>query len=293
MKHVIYIDVLFILNLFINYILLLLGSKLMRSTQEKRWRMLLGALVGAVYSVLVFFTPNFSFFTSSFIKLIMSVVLVAVSYRIKTIRSFFKGVACFYCATFAFTGILIALWFAVKPQGMLMNNGVVYFDISSLTLIVSAVISYIGISLCTHFMRKMAPHNCMYQIAIEKDGKQITGTALMDTGNSLSDGFTETPVIVANYAWVSPLIPEQVRPCFSEGALCSGELKNTAGFPIRLIPSKTVTGTSLLPAFSPDKLILTQEKKRRTVDHVLVAVTGDAIGKGAYHALLHTSLWDE
>lgn len=57
MSQVVYVDVLLALNLFINYLLLLSGACLLRE-KVRRWRLLLGAALGAIYA-LVIFCPSF------------------------------------------------------------------------------------------------------------------------------------------------------------------------------------------------------------------------------------------
>ena len=58
MKQVIYIDVLIIVNLFVNYFILLTTSKFL-NLKLKLSRLILGEILGAIYSLYIFIpAPN-------------------------------------------------------------------------------------------------------------------------------------------------------------------------------------------------------------------------------------------
>ena len=129
----IYVDVLFVLNFFITYLLLLLTKSLVKFT-SKAGRLLFGALIGGVYS-LVILAPNLNFFASLIGKLLVSMLIVAASFNIKRLTVFLKTLACFYFSNMLFLGIILALWFWIKPKGIVVNNGIPYFSIPAGTLL--------------------------------------------------------------------------------------------------------------------------------------------------------------
>ena len=49
---------------------------------------------------------------------------------------------CFYSVSFGYAGIILSLWFLLKPKGVLINNGAVYIDISPYVLLLSFCIGY-------------------------------------------------------------------------------------------------------------------------------------------------------
>ena len=88
MKQVIYIDVLIIVNLFVNYFILLTTSKFL-NLKLKLSRLILGEILGAIYSLYIFI-PEPNLFISILIKLFMSIIMVAVSFEFRTIQQFLK-----------------------------------------------------------------------------------------------------------------------------------------------------------------------------------------------------------
>lgn len=140
LSQVVYVDVLFTLNLFVNYLLLLSGACLLRE-KAKRWRLLLGAALGAVYSLIIF-APELPNFLSILIKVIFCVTIVLAAYPVHGLRHFGKLTACFLAANFIFAGFMMGIWLLFRPKGMVYQNGAVYFDISVTVLIVTAIVCY-------------------------------------------------------------------------------------------------------------------------------------------------------
>ena len=97
---VVYIDVLFGVNLFINYIMLR-AVGLIHGANPSRWRTLLGAAIGAAYAVAVFF-PNLSLFYSLVFKLLASGLMIAAAFPIYGVWDFLRLTALFYASSAAF-----------------------------------------------------------------------------------------------------------------------------------------------------------------------------------------------
>ena len=98
-------------------------------------------------------------------------------------------------------------------------------------------------------------------------------TALIDSGNLLRDALTGLPVIV-----ISRRCAARLMPLPADGSLAPG---------MRLIPVRTISGTSLMAVFRPDQVcILTGDGWQRA--EALVGVSPD--GYDGYQALLPASL---
>lgn len=255
MKQVIYIDVLIIVNLFVNYFILLTTSKFL-NLKLKLSRLILGEILGAIYSLYIFI-PEPNLFISILIKLFMSIIMVAVSFEFRKIKQFLKIIVCFYAVNFAFSGIMFTLWCVFKPSGMIMNNDIVYFNISPLTLMISTVVSYIIIEIINRVIEKKQLKSSKYEIGIKFKDKYIVLNAKIDTGNLLKEPFSNLPVIVVKKSEINLLIPE-----FNifENIENQNEIKKLK---IRMIPFKTVSGTGILPAFKPEYVVLKGNLKKQ------------------------------
>lgn len=285
MSRVIYIDELIVINLFVNYFLLLVTAKILRAPFN-RLRILLACALGGVYSISIFIN-SLNPLVSIAMKVAMSSSIVLVAYKIKNLKSFFRSFAAFLGANFIFAGLMFALWIAAKPKGMVFNNGTVYFNINMAVLCVSVIVSYVLISVALKLLKKKAPSNRIYTTAIEIFGKKVVSSALYDTGNTLRDGFSGSPVIVAQYNLVKDLFPNELKEFFKSGNLSASSIPENWSARIRMIPFNSVKCKGLLPAFKPDNVTVKCEESEETENNVFVAVTNQALSNGEYSILLN------
>lgn len=281
---VVYADVLLVVNLFVNYLLLLCSAMIMKK-HTGRLRILLGALMGAVYG-LVIFLPALPGFIEFGIRLAASAVIVFCTFGFKNLRSFLRCFCTFFAVSFSFGGILLVLWVTVAPIGMVYNNGAVYFDIDLSVLAVSTVVSFAVVSILAHFTARRAPKDSIASVKISYKGKEVSLTALVDTGNSLCETFSGFPVILGEFDGLEKIIPKAVRE-FIDGEDVSSSPD------MRLVMHKTVSGTGVLPVFRPDYIEVRSVSHSIKTNEVYVAVTKNNLARGEYELILNPMLFDE
>ncbi len=297
MKPVVYIDVLFLINFVINYFLLLTTKKICKST-SKSWRVLVGALIGSLYAILMFFPPLAIYYTI-FAKLLFSLILIAVSFRITKWREFLRTTVIFYIVNFMFAGAAFALFYFTdigSHVGAMVSNGVFYFDLPLKTLFISTGVSYAVILIaCKIYSAKMTSGK-VYDICICYREKSACVSALLDTGNSLSDPVSGKPVIVTEFDSVKALFPSEISSLFLKyrnddsgllNVVMSTYFKDT---PFRLIPFCSLGNQhGMLLAFKADRVVLVQENQE--LNEVLIGVYNKKLSKSQeYKALLHPGL---
>lgn len=270
MKQVIYVDVLICVNLFINYFLLLSTVKFL-NLKFKYIRILIGAFIGAAYSLIIF-VPNVNSILSIILKLIVSIIIVFVSFGIMEIKLIIKAVSCFYLINFGFCGVMLALWYLFSPLGLMMNNGIVYFNISPVVFLVSTLFSYVLIRLLNKITGYSAPKKLFYYINISNNNKVCCIKAKIDTGNTLKEPFSSIPVIVAEYKYIKNIVPNEFKDTMLIEDNNEFDIKDLNNF--RLIPFKTVSGNGILPAFKPDKIVIRGGKEINKEAYVAVCKSG-------------------
>ena len=245
MKQVIYIDVLICVNLVINYFLILATSKFLY-LRLKRLRLILGEVLGAVYSLYILL-PDYPVFVSLITRLFMATTIMGTVFGFKNLKILAKSVAYFFVVSFLFSGIMFGMWYVFRPRGMAINNGVVYFNISPLLLIASSLVAYTVIEITNRILEKKENKNLVCSVLVKVGERQVNFAAKVDTCNSLREPFSNLPVIVASEEVLKPILPQDFWP-FIKG----NEMQNFEDFKIRFIPFQTVSGEGLLPAFKPD-----------------------------------------
>lgn len=275
MKQVVYVDVLICVNLFINYFILLATSKFLH-LKVKRIKLILGSTLGAVYSLYILF-PQANAIASLLIKLVMSITIVLVSFGFPSVRDFVKITACFYSINFVFCGIMFAIWYAFSPNGFIMNNGVMYFNISPMFFIFATALSYVIIRIIQRFNGNRMPSQIFCDVLIEFEGRSTTVKSKIDTGNTLVEPFSNLPVIVVEYKYIEDIIPNEMKEFIITGSIEKLDGGNWIS-KCRLVPFKTVSENGLLPAFRPDKIKIMREKEQEKEAYIAVCSKGSLCG---------------
>lgn len=287
MYQTIYIDILISVNLFINYFTLKATSKFLYLKSSKI-KMVLAALLGAVYSLYILL-PYKNIFSSMIIKFLMSVTIILVAFGLQNKKTFIKCIVCFYSINFAFSGCILALWFIFRPNGLIVNNGMVYFNISPLILITLTVLSYTLISIINKFIGKQESTSLYKKIHISISKKEIVLNAKIDTGNNLKEPFSNLPVIVVNRAKINDLIPKDIQLLTAQDLLNPQKIQNVST-KLRLIPFKTISSEGILPAFKPDYIIIHDDNNDSIKKEVYIAICKEGILDPKYDALINPEI---
>lgn len=247
-KRVVYIDILLCLNLIINYFIIISVGKFLHR-KKSRTRFILGALVGSLCSLIILLPPV-NGFLNFLIKLLVSSMICLISFKFGGIKEFVKNTAAFYLISFLFCGVMLAFWFTFTPKVMVINNSTVYFNISPLYLIISSLITYFIVGLICRITGRKKPEKLYYNIIIERCAKRICVKGKLDTGCSLVEPFSGSPVIVCDEKSIKDIVPENVLE-YEKCLTYTGYTDK-----IRVIPFGTISGTGLMPCFKPDRIFI-------------------------------------
>lgn len=290
MKQVIYVDVLVAVNLFVNYFLLL-GTAKFFSLSVKRYRMLLAAALGAAYSLYILL-PELHLVFNLLVKLVMSLTIVLAAFGFRSLRLFLKTTVCFYAMNFAFAGIMAALWFFAAPNGLAMNNGVVYFDISPILLVIATLICYFLMRFIHRVTGASSTKNLHCEVLIHIGHQVVALRAKVDTGNSLVEPFSHLPAVVAELQTVQAILPQGMRPLFEQELVTVGNGTCDGGAwqsKCRMVPFQAVSGEGVLPAFRPDYVEIRSKHGTQKKD-AYIAVCSTGMFHGEYSALISPQL---
>lgn len=280
-KLTVYADVLIFLNTFVNFFILQLTSKICKDGY-RLYRMIIASLTGAAFSLYIFL-PSMHPVTENLLKLIISAVIVLICFGFDSIKALLRRIAVFFLASFLYGGLMLFIWMVLKPDNLAINNGIVYLDISPIILILATLISYICISIIRFFMRRQANLGKRLKLTIETDLASITTTALIDTGNSLTDSITGYSVIIIESSVAKSLL----------GALPTTESLITENCDtktkFRLLPFSTVGGKGLIIAFKPNRVFIDTEKDKKEINNILIGISEEKLGED-YRAIINPDI---
>ncbi len=249
--NVIYIDSLFLLNLTIDYLILLAAGRI-ASLPLIRWRILLAALVGGLYAVACVFWAG-SLLRLATVKLLLGAVMVLIAYGFhgKPLRNF----ATFLILSAAFGG---AVWACSFLGGSAPGNGIL-FPLSMKTLLLSFAACYAAVTLVFRHAGRKAERK-LFSVELLHNGTTVRFSALQDTGNELRDPLSGYRVMVVDATVLAPLFPKELQSVLQTASPMEliEQLSGCGGCnTVRLIPYSAVgVSQNLLAAFRPDRICI-------------------------------------
>lgn len=209
---VLYADILFALNALVDYLLLLLSA---RAAGEPlyRGRFMLGAALGGLYAVMIF-VPGFSFLSRGGYKLLSAALMLLVAYG--ATRALFKQSAIFFALTCALGGGVMAIGM-MDGAALSLGHGVIYSVPDVKLILLSGAACYAALSL---IMPKLCRHTTaggqLHTVQLGLIGRRVELTALLDTGNTLTDPLTGQGIPVAEGNTLLALFPPENCPTKEE-----------------------------------------------------------------------------
>ncbi len=250
----IYADVLFLINFIINYLVLFTTSQI-KTLQLKRLRLLLSALLGALYSFVLFF-PKLALFTSLTAKAAISSLMVFAAFGKD---DFLKNYLSFILVSVIFGGAVFTLALFDNSGFIETNNMAYYIHADTGVIAAACIITYFSVFL---IFRRSASRSDRktHKIVIKNKNREVSFTALHDTGNSLRAPHTNARVVICDYQTVQAVFSDEIQSVFKESPSVSFPLlldKLSCFDKFSLVPYKTIgTSFSLLLAYRPDTVLL-------------------------------------
>lgn len=274
----VYADVLVALNLLVNYFLLLVSDKILK-TDTKIWRLILSAFVGAVSSLYIFL-PQMSFFLEIGFKISVCIIMSLIAFIPKRPKQFLRAVGVLFLITCSYAGVMMAVWHIFKPNGMVIYNSVVYFNISPIVLVVSSSVAYFAFIFLRYVFKLSSQTAETCSIRIELGEKKIDLKAIIDTGNSITDVFGESEVIITDKQEIKKLLG-------SKNLFENGDVKPR----YRAIPCSTVYGTGVLEGVRCDRAVVVNNGKTSVIKKPILAVSNTPLNDG-YNAIVNPRILD-
>lgn len=295
----VYIDVVMLENLCMNYIILFATGYLMK-IKMKQLRLVASSLLGGIYAVIAYLEilPIYSSFS---MKIILSVLMVYIAFHSKGVKNLVKQLIIFYLTSFAFGGCAFALLYFIRPQDILMRNGVYVgtypIKIALLGGIVGFIITYIAFKIVK---TKLGRRDMIYEIKIKIDDKTLNLKAMLDTGNLLKDPISAMPVVVVEkeslYTILSSELLDNIDKFIGgEESLIEQIEEKEILTRFRMIPFSSIgKQNGLMLGFKADKVIIEKEDILQEREDIIVGIFNQNLSKNkSYSALIGLDLLEE
>lgn len=260
----IYLDILFLINFFFDFLLLLVVSILLKRNVKFR-RLVIGGIIGGFSIFLLFIKVNS--IELFILKFIISVVMINVTFSFKNLNYTIKNISFLYLISIILGGFLyfINLQFSYKQEGLVFyHNG--FSPNIIMMIILSPFILYYYIKQHHLLEKKYSLH---YKVNIYlKNNQLLKLNGFLDTGNRLYDPYLHRPIVMID----------------------SKVLKN---YPINeyiLVEANTISHKSFIKCFEIDKLCIEGVGE---FTNILLGIMNRPLNMEGINCILHYQLWEE
>lgn len=288
----IYIDVILLENICMNYIILF-ATGLINKVNIKQIRIIIASFIGSVYAVLSFMSI-LEIYSSFILKVILSVVMIYVAFKPKNFKILFKQLIVFYLVSFAFGGCAFALLYFIRPQDILMKNGLLTGTYPIKIALLGGIVGFVIVNIAFKIVKTRISKKDMFcNIEIIFNEKSSNIKALIDTGNLLKDPISCMPVIVVEANSLKQVIPEEIIINLSK--IIGGDnyevINNISQEYIskfRVIPFSSLgKQNGLLLGFKADRIIVSTDENEKEINNVIVGIYDKNLTKnGLYTGLI-------
>ena len=289
--RVLYLDVLFLVNFCMDYMALYITGGL-RERHRRASLLLAASFFGALYAtVSVLFMGNETL--QSLISVAVSLVMTAIAYGFADRRDFLRTFITFYAVSLLL-GALITVGYGFLNRYVTLtgesggrSHMTVFFAV--------AAIGGVLIRLCGKWLsRENAGKNC--RVTVKLGQREVTFSALIDSGNLLKDPISGRRVIVVGLDTVRDALPPLIVRMLEKDPPDPSFLPSVLARRIRLIPTHSIGGTRILVGIIPDEITVSREtsggktKRAYAIDAILAIDTENGQSYGGFDAVIPTAL---
>lgn len=296
MKLEVYIDLVFGVNLIMDYLLLEVMQKLVKKNSKmgrKIFAAILGGL-GACFSIMV---PTFR---SGIFMILFGVILAGfmlkIAFPYETMKALGRDILVYYSITFLIGGILNYLYYYTSAgyyitefMRILPSKALNFFYLISFFAIAGGFIHLVKRIL----IQIKGTRELFYNVELVFGEKKITCKGFLDTGNHLREPVSKRPVVIADLDGIKDILPEELID-YAKDFMSDAIHKNIDRFVVRIkwIPYHAVgTEEGILPGIVFDEVNILKEDRVVHNPNITVAIyQGKLTVDNSYHIILHEEL---
>ena len=294
---VIYIDIILIENILMNYIIFLATTIILKK-KIRYFKIFISSLIGSLYAVIGYVT-RISIYFNIISKIILSIIMVYIAYNPKDIKETLKDLILFYLTTFTFGGVATYLIYVIKPHNIVIKNGVYDGSYILKIIFIGAILGSILLVIAFKFVKnKINRKDLICQIKITMNHKEKEIKAMIDTGNMLKEPITGKPVIVVEYSCLYNFISKEIlnnieRILGGNFENIPEKIKNEYIGRLKIIPFSSLgKQNGLLLGIKLDEFEVENYENLIKRNDVIMGIYNKSLTKyGEYNALIGTDLF--
>ncbi len=219
MKIKIYLDFLLFINMFFDFIILFLVSAILKRN-VLILKLIISSFIGSLTIFLLFI--NINSYLLIMLKLIISIIMILISFGFKNIKYFILNLYYFYIISITLGGFLYFFKLNIYDS---------FINIYNLLIIILFTLLFLIVYL-KNIKSIKNNYNDYYKVKLNINNKEFDLSAFLDTGNKVNDPYNGYPVILIN----EKLVKEKNNYIY--------------------IPYKTISNDGLLKCIKSNKIII-------------------------------------
>ena len=288
----VYLDIIFLENFILNCIILYAVSLVIKE-KVSYIKLMIASLIGASYGM-IYYLINFQSKWNLIFKIILSVVMVYISFMPKSFKEFIKQITFFYLVSFVFGGASLGVIYMVNAGKISIRNGIIVGNYTLKTIFIGVILAFTIITVAFKFVKnRISKKDLFCNIKIIINQSKINVKAVIDTGNFLKEPITNIPVIVVEKDILKNFVPREILENIEN--ILGGDLKNIPEniqneymSKLKVIPFSSLgKQNGMLLGIKADGVVVEIDNEEKYVEKVILGIyTKKLSKKDEYNALL-------
>lgn len=284
----IYIDIILLENLCMNYIILM-ATGIVSKSHINQIKILISSLIGGIYAVISVLSKLNATITLV-VKILLSISMVYIAFSPKNFKQIFKELIVFYLVSFAFGGCAFYLLYFIKPQEILMKNGMYIGTYPLKIALMGGILGFAIVNIAFKVIKgKFSKKDIFCNVEIRLNGKSTKMKALIDTGNLLKDPLSKMSVIVVEAEKIEEIIPKEIikKITLILGGGKDESLEEEYISKFRIIPFSSLGNQNgLLLGFIADNVIISSDEYEKNIPKVIIGIYENSLTKNKLYSAL-------
>lgn len=296
-KITIYIDIIILENIIMNYIILY-ATGLIAKSKISYIRLFLASLLGAIYAATQYIS-KLNIYSNGLIKIILSILMVYIAFNPQNIKNIFKQLIIFYLTTFTFGGVATYLIYVLKPQDIIIKNGMFVGTYVLKVIFIGAILGTIILVIAFKISKnKMNKKDMFCKVRIQINGKSKNINTMIDTGNMLKEPLTGNPVVIIEKTSLYDLIPKEILN--NTESILGGdfskipkEIKEEYISKLKIIPFSSLgKQNGMIIGIKPESIKVINDEIEEEKKNAIIGIYNKSLTKrGEYNALIGIDLY--
>jgi stage II sporulation protein GA (sporulation sigma-E factor processing peptidase) len=220
--------------------MILLTEQIILKEQIIHKRLIVSSSIGSIYSVIIAITkPNY--WIINITKIIISIIMIIIGCNNVKRKNLINRIIIFYLIAFVFGGCSNAILYSINQNKDLNRKINSIFEPFGITILAGIFSIILIIYTFKIIYKKRKFKDILCKLKIINEGKEKNLRAMIDTGNSLIDPISKTPVVIIEKEKMLGIIPNEIIEN-NEDIICGKyDIKNEKyKSKIRLLPFSTI-----------------------------------------------------